>query len=232
MGDDNEKRKLTFEECYDLINKEIKKRSNKWSLTSLNWIDYDDVSQIIRIHIYEKWHLYDTQKPLVPWLNRIISNQIKNLIRNNYGSFARPCLKCEAAEGESGCKIYKVQCLDCPLYGKWEKNKKSAYNIKIPLSIEKHSVEVNSIRFEDDIDIENQIKKVHIKMKQILKPNEWIVYEGLYIQNLEENEVAEKLGFKSNEKSRNPGYKQINNIKKTIIKKVKECIRKEDIEIY
>ena len=79
-----------FEESIDFINQEIKKRRNKWCLTSLNWIDFDDVSQIIRIHIYEKWHLYDKDKPLGPWLNRIISNQIKNLIRNNYGNYSRP----------------------------------------------------------------------------------------------------------------------------------------------
>ena len=77
------KKKPTFEESFDLINQEIRKRTNKWSLSSLNWMDFDDVSQIIRLHIYEKWHLYDASKPLGPWLNRIISNQIKNLIRNH-----------------------------------------------------------------------------------------------------------------------------------------------------
>ena len=63
MKESTRKKKPTFEESYDFVNQEIRKRSKKWSLTSLNWIDYDDVSQIIRIHIYEKWHLYDGEKP-------------------------------------------------------------------------------------------------------------------------------------------------------------------------
>ena len=217
--------KPTFEESFDFINQEIRKRSKKWSLTSLNWIDYDDISQIIRIHIYEKWHLYDVSKPLGPWLNRIISNQIKNLVRNHYGNFARPCLKCEAGDGETTCKIYESQCNDCPLYAKWEKTKRAAYNIKIPVALEDHSTEVRSTKFDDYVDTEEEIKKVHIKMKEVLKPNEWIVYEGLYIHYLEEDQVAKKLGFTSNEKNRRPGYKQIKNLKKSIIKKAKEFIK-------
>ena len=37
-----------YEELFPIIDREIKKRRGKWSLTSLAWIDYDDVSQIIR----------------------------------------------------------------------------------------------------------------------------------------------------------------------------------------
>jgi len=231
MNKSTRKKKPTFEESYDFINQEIRKRSKKWSLTSLNWIDYDDVSQIIRAHIYEKWALYDPQKPLGPWLNRIISNQIKNLIRNHYGNFARPCLKCEAGEGEASCKIYKTQCDDCPLYAKWERTKKTAYSVKIPLSLEDHIFETDSIEFVNSGDTERHVNLMHFKMNQILKPNEWIVYEGLYIKNLEEDEVAKKLGLKSNEKNRKPGYKQIKNLKKSIIKKAKECIEKGEIEL-
>ena len=203
------KKKPTFEESFDFINQEIRKRTNKWSLSSLNWMDFDDVSQIIRLHIYEKWHLYDVNKPLGPWLNRIISNQIKNLIRNNYGNFTRPCLKCEAQE----------------------KGKKSAYDIKMPLSLEDHSFEVNSIKLSDGSSLESNIKKLNTKLKKVLKPNEWIVYETIYIKNLSEEEAAAELGLKSNEKNRKPGYKQIQNIKKSIIKKVKENMEKGEIEI-
>ena len=122
----------SFEENIHLIDEEIRKRRNKWSLTALAWMDYDDVSQIIRIHIYKKWHMYDPGKPLAPWLNRIISNQIKNLIRNHYGNYSRPCLKCAASEGEDLCEIYLKQCSDCPLYAEWEKNKKEHMILKYP----------------------------------------------------------------------------------------------------
>lgn len=225
------KKKPTFEESFDFINQEILKRKGKWSLSSLNWMDYEDVSQIIRLHIYEKWHLYDVDKPLGPWLNRIISNQIKNLIRNHYGNFARPCLKCEAQEGEAGCKIYTNQCDACPLYDKWERTKKSAHDIKLPLALEDHSFEIGMIKQNDSSNLQNNIKKLHLKMKEVLKPNEWIVYQTLYVENLDEEEAAEQLGLISNEKNKKPGYKQIQNIKKNIIKKVKESIEKGSIEL-
>ena len=102
------KKKPKFEDFIDQIDAEIRKRKSKWSLTALSWMDFDDVSQILRIHIFKKWHLYDTKKPLNPWINRIISNQIKNLIRNNYGNYCRPCLKCAAAEAGNLCYIYGI----------------------------------------------------------------------------------------------------------------------------
>ena len=102
-------KKPTFEDKIAEIDQEIAKRRNKWNLNALSWIDFDDISQILRIHIYKKWHLYDHSKPLPPWLNRTISNQLKNLIRNNYSSFARPCLRCAAAEPDNLCKIYSTQ---------------------------------------------------------------------------------------------------------------------------
>ena len=106
-----------FEDCIDVIDQEISKRRNKWTLTSIAWMDFDDISQILKIHIYKKWHLYDNSKPLAPWLNRIISNQLKNLIRNNYGNYARPCLRCAASEGGDLCVIYEKQwtCCQCSI---------------------------------------------------------------------------------------------------------------------
>src|SRR3954463_12198071 len=125
-----------FEDCIEQINQEINKRKNKWNLTVLAWLDYEDVSQILRIHIYKKWHLYDPARPLGPWINRVISSQIKNLIRNNYGNYCRPCLRCAAAEGEDGCRIYAKQCNTCPMYAKWENSKKNAHDTKLPVSLE------------------------------------------------------------------------------------------------
>jgi RNA polymerase sigma factor (sigma-70 family) len=217
------KKKITFEESIESIDTELQKRKNRWNLTSLSWMDYDDVSQIIRIHIYKKWDLYDQSKPLAPWLNRIISNQIKNIIRNNYGNYARPCLKCSASDGEEGCEIYVKQCVDCPLYEHWFKNKKRAHDTKLPVSLENHPQEIYN-KPSDSFDIEVEAMTLHNNMKKILKPIEWRVYNLLYIQNKTENEVAKEMGYVTSEKNRQPGYKQIKNIKKSIIKKVKQLI--------
>lgn len=220
-----------FEDYLPIIDVEIAKRRNKWHLTSINWMDFDDVSQIIRLHIYKKWAQYNPAKPIQPWLNVIISRQIRNLIRNVYGNYARPCLKCEAAKGSDGCKIYTKQCEKCPAYADWQKRKQPAIHIKMPVSMENHEHELKNI-FDDTSDVFQNLDKLHTKMKEILKPIEYQVYEGLFILNEEESEVAKKLGYISNEKGRPPGYKQIKNIKKTIIVKVKKCLASGEVDLF
>jgi RNA polymerase sigma factor (sigma-70 family) len=224
-------KKPSFEESIDSINIEIIKRRGKWNLTILAWMDFEDVAQILRIHIYKKWHLYDHSKPLAPWINRIISNQIKNLIRNNYGNYCRPCLKCAAAEGVELCSIYGKQDSSCPLYSNWEKTKKSAHDAKLPLSLEDHAQEVFN-QPSDSLDLEKAGEKLHAEMKNHLRPIEWTVYKHLYVLNKDEQELAKVMGYKTTEKNRAPGYKQIKNLKKSIIKKVKRVLDKGEIDLF
>lgn len=221
---------IDFEDVIGIINNEIGKRKNKWNLTILAWMDFEDVSQILRIHIYKKWKLYDASKPLEPWLNRIITNQIKNLIRNNYGNYSRPCLKCAAAESEDSCAIYAKQCGSCPLYANWEKSKKQAHDTKLPLSLENHSQEVFNM-VSHSFDIEKTAEKLHVKMKTALKPNEWAIYELLYVKCASEEDVAKIMGYKTSEKNRPPGYKHIKNVKKIIIAKAKKILNDGEVDI-
>ena len=223
--------KPTFEESYPLIKAEILKKKHKWTLTSLAWISYEDVSQIISLHIWKKWYQYDPSKPLSPWLSRIIHNQIKNLIRNNYSNYNRPCGKCAAAEGTDSCKIYGEQCDKCPLLADWIKRKQGAQFLKMPLSLDDHINEVSKISTNEE-NVPEDILKVHSKMKEVLKPLEYRVYEGLFILNEDEKTVAKKVGYISNEKGRGPGYKQIFNIKRSIIEKVKKFLKNGEIDIY
>ena len=127
-------KKFTYNDKKDIIDIELKKRRGKWFLNSVSWIDFDDVCQIIRAHIYKKWEQWDQARALEPWLNRIISNQLKNILRNNYSNFSRPCLNCpfnqskgpseSDAPGElCGFTPSGLQCSECPLYKKWEKTK-------------------------------------------------------------------------------------------------------------
>ena len=223
--------KPIFEDKILEINQEINKRRHKWNLTTLAWMDFSDVSQILRIHIFKKWNLYDSDKPLAPWVNRIVSNQIKNLIRNNYGNYSRPCLKCAAAEQEDSCTIYGSQCSKCPLYAKWEKSKKSAHDIKLPVPLENHTQEVHNI-VQHEIDIEKTAKGIHAKMQQILKPIEWKFYELYYIKHKSEEESAKLMGYKTTEKNRKIGYKQVKNLKKSIMIKVKKCLYNGEVDIH
>lgn len=224
--------KLTkFEDYLPIIDVEIAKRRHKWNLSSLTWMDFDDVSQIIRIHIYKKWKQYNPSKPIQPWLNTIISNQIKNLIRNLYSNYTRPCLRCAAATDNNGCKIYGEQCADCPLYAYWQKRKQPATHIKMPVSIENHAHEIKQI-YDETGDVSIQAYKLHDRMRLILKPIEFQVYEGLFILHEDEAQVAKKLGYISNEPGRTPGYKQIKNIRKIVIKKARKCLENGEIDIY
>jgi hypothetical protein len=224
------KNKIKFEACINLINTEILKRKNKWTLSTLNWIDFEDVSQIIRFHIYKKWNLYDEKKPMLPWINRIISNQIKNLIRNNYGNYARPCLKCAAASGESECRIYGKQDQGCPMFNNWTKTKKNAYDLKMAVSIEDHSYEINN-QVCINSDIQKATQNLHEKMKQVLKPVEWKVYELLYINHKTEEQVCKILKFKYNKEAKSAYNKQLKNIQKSIIKKAKQSLANGEVDL-
>ena len=101
------KAKITFEEKLPVIENEIRKRKNKWQLNILKWLSFEDVEQIIKIHIHKKWHMWDQSKALEPWVSRIISNQIRNLIRNNYTNYVRPCASCVHNLGDDFCAISK-----------------------------------------------------------------------------------------------------------------------------
>ena len=217
------KKKLKFEDCIESIDAEISKRRSRWNLTALSWMDFDDVSQIIRVHIFKKWHLYDQSKSLAPWINTLISNQIKNLIRNNYGNYCRPCLKCAAAESDSLCYIYGTQNSSCPLFAQWERTKKAAYLTKLPTNLESVEHETEKLELKE-FDFDTILSRLNKQLKLKLKQNEWIVYENLYLKNKTEQEVAKILGYKTSEKNRSPGYTQIKNIKKSIIEKAKEII--------
>ena len=220
----------TFIEQYPFIISEIKKRRGKWSLTAIHWMDYNDVSQIIVSHIWQKWYQYKPERgSLGPWLNKIIENQIKNLIRDKYGNYSRPCLRCRAAMAQDECYLYGLQCSDCPLYSNWENGgKKDAYHAKLPVSIEMCKAEVCATP-DPFFDFEGSISKLHEKIKKHLKKIEWKVYKLLYIDHKSEYEVAQKMGYITNEANRLPGYRQIKNLKKAILIKAKKVIKEEDV---
>ena len=64
-------KKLRYEDYAEVINEEIAKKRYKWNLTALAWMDFEDVSQILRFHIFKKWHLYDQAKNIKPWKGRL-----------------------------------------------------------------------------------------------------------------------------------------------------------------
>ena len=68
-------------------------------------------------------------------------------------------------------------------------------------------------------------------MSKVLKPIEWKIYTYLYIEGKNEEQVAKLMGYRTSEKNRMAGYKQIKNVKKAILIKVKKHLYNGDIDI-
>lgn len=225
---------IRFEDRIEIIDNEIAKRRHKWQLTAIAYMDFDDVAQMIRAHIYKKWHLWDQDRPLEQWLNRVITHQIYNLIRNNYGNVAPPCNGCAFDLGGDLCDYTSSgsKCEQCPLYAKWRKTKAKGYYIKLAGSIDDENyVEQRSaaIAPEDGVDIEKGVVNLHEKMRERLTPNQFKIYSQLFIEGKSEEEVAKEMGYKTTEKNRRPGYKHISNLKKTFLATAKKIMDQEDI---
>ena len=175
------RKKIIFEEKLPIIEVEIRKRRNKWQLNILKWMSFEDVEQIIKLHVFKKWHMWDQSKPLEPWLSRIIANQIRNLIRNNYTNYVKPCMSCPYNLGDDFCSLNKsgLQDSSCDKFAAWSKSKRHGYNIKLPLELENHSREVDDMSFEQ-LDFSRSIELLNQEMKKILSENYFHAYRMLF----------------------------------------------------
>jgi RNA polymerase sigma factor (sigma-70 family) len=223
--------KPTFEDSIEIIDSEISKRRHRWHLTAISWMDFEDVAQKLRLHIYKKWDQWKHELPLRPWLNQVINNQMTNILRNNYSNYSRPCLKCKFYLGDNHCQLYSIQSNACKDYAKWEKTKKSAYDIKFPISLNtpnyqdsEYTIENTLHHSEELSNIENVLPAFHEVMKKNLNNIEWKVYDYMFIQNLEEDEIAKRMGYKLSYKDGRLAYRQISKIKSKILKKAKLAV--------
>jgi hypothetical protein len=66
-------------------------------------------------------------------------------------------------------------------------------------------------------------------MKNELSQKQYQVYDLLFVQHLDEEDVARKMGYKTTEKGRKAGYKQIKNLKKIFKQKAQDILKREDI---
>lgn len=216
----------------DIDNLLLKFRS-KWHLSSLAWISYEDISQIIRLHIYNKWHLWDQNRSFAPWCNRLINNQILNLIRNYYGNYAKPCLRCEHYGGNEECHLTNTKNTDsnCSLYAKWEIKKKNAYHLKLPESIDNLEPYQEPQKENQEIDYEKSQWLLHDKMKKKLSKSDWKIYYLCYVENKSDEFVAKKLGYgrEINKKTGNYIYKDLNKFRKKFTTIARKILQDHDI---
>ena len=228
-------KKIKYEDRIEDINAEIKKRKNKWFLDYIPWISFEDVEQIIRVHIYQKWDQWDQKRELKPWINKIITNQFKNILRNYYLNFAKPCSSCpfdSSVSGDNLCSFTKsgIQDSSCPLYAKWTKSKKNAHDVKIPLRLDAQEYESNAFKGES-FQVDRAVQQIDKHLREQLSEKHYEIYNMLFVENMSEDEVAKKLGYKTSEKGRTAGYKQLKNMRKFFKDKVLKIIKDKDIII-
>lgn len=232
------KTQQTFEENADFVQQEIAKRRNRWRLDALADMDFDDVSQLLLLHVYEKWDKWDQKRPLANWVNTVISRRMMNIVRDHYTNVAPPCNDCPKNEGNDRCSFTAsgIQDTTCTLYAKWAAKKKDAYYLKLSMSTEDEDyVEGRGASYTGDydgeVDYEKSANRLHGFMKKELSDYQFSVYKLLYIYGKTDDEVAELMGYTTSEDNRRPGYKQLLNIKKRIKEKVKKIMEKEDVII-
>lgn len=173
--------------------------------------------------------MWDQERPLEPWIGRIISNQMRNLIRNHYGNYVKPCATCEFALGEAcSLTVSKKQNSTCILYAKWEKTKKSGLGLKTPLSTEDFPKEVQG-RPSQDFDFDSSLKKLNIHMEVKLSGIHFVAYRMLYFEDKTEEDVARFMGYKISVQKSKLGYRQVKNLKKKFLEIALEILKEQDI---
>ena len=222
--------KLKYEDYVNQVETVLQKCKSKWTFTADNSISYDDVCQIVRAHIAKKIDegLYDAARPFEPWAFALCHNQIKNILKSKWSTYIIPCqaLKCAAYIPDDGCKIYGSPCSSCPLIARWQNNKKYACDVKLPVAIENHAQEVSSKSY-DGVDLLSGYEELNETLLARLNKNQLIVYKSIYVDNLSDEDTARKLGYKTTEKNRLPGYKNISDLKKQIVSIAKEIVYNE-----
>ena len=224
----NKNKKPPFESQLDVIQHEIAKRKNKWTLVA---IPFEDVSQMVMIRIFKKYHLFEPEKgEFSHWVNKVISSAIKNILRDNYLKYNRPCLGCAKNLGGDICSYTPSgkQCEECPLFLKWKHSKEQHFNVKQSLSLENHSQEAES-KVGDFTDIAGAKNVIDEKIKKKLKPIEYKLYTLLYVENLTEREAGARMEYRQTNKDRGPGYQQIAKMKAKILVAAKEVIDEEGL---
>ena len=66
-------------------------------------------------------------------------------------------------------------------------------------------------------------------MRNFLNDRHYIIYKMLFVDHLDEEVIAMTLGYKTTEKGRKAGYKQIKNLKNLYKKIAKQLLERNDI---
>ena len=196
----DKKTKKHYEDSLSIIEECLTQNRSKWNQNSVKWKQWEDVKQDIKIHLFKKWHKYDHDKPLKPWVNGIIRNQIFNIKRNIWGKHAKPCYNCPASLPNNMCKIFGVQSQECMKYNEWSVKKECAYNLNNASDLESAEsyIDYSSSLVNENYDYEffSMKSELEEELMNILSPREKIFYQLFFIQEDGYEFVAEVLEIK------------------------------------
>ena len=225
----NQEPKKTFEQYLPEIQLNIHKRRGSWTIPSLEW---EDVSQILILKLFNKFDKYTPEKgPFEHWMNKLISNTLANLIRDNFAKYSKPCNSgCVFYEGNDDCAYTKShkQCIECPLYKKWTRKKQQQYNMVTSVSLEDHSNET----YQVENDLTNFEMSKHIiedRLKEHLSEKEWKVYVLMFIDHKPLEFIGKKMGYSLLASSHIPGYQELLRLKRKFIDLSREIILDEGL---
>ena len=235
-----------FTESVPILQGLISKRKNSWTLTSV--MEFQDVESIILTKLYRNFRLYDPMQPLDRWANTVITNELKNLVRNHVVSHLKPCFaansygaKCAFNEGQNQCGWTKsgIQDSSCRFYANWEKKKKVKSQIASPLSLDAplgnddtSDLSLGHITASPAggfIDFEGSKKVIDIKVIALLTKEEAKIYRLLYIRHLTPEQVGKKMGYRKQANSDVPGYIRIKKIMNKVRALAEQIIYSEGI---
>ncbi len=230
-------RKKIFEDVVLELDDILKSKRSFWNLEAVSHIDYDDISQIIRLHIHAKFNQWDQKDPFKPWASKIVNNQISNLKEKHYGRFAPPCRTCEHDLGENRCAFTScgVKTEECPELSKWQKSKESAYRMLLAESSDKAYVDDPEgesrikIQSAPDLDYFKASDKLHVLMLKGLNEKSQKMYRLLFIESRSDDYISKEMGYKTSEEGMKPGYRQISSMKKMLIARAKKIMKENDV---
>ena len=193
----DKKTRKHYEDNLSIIDECLNKSRSKWNQNSVKWKQWDDVKQDIKIHLFMKWYQYNHEKPLRPWINGIIRNQIFNIKRNIWGKHAKPCYNCPANLPDNMCKLFGVQSQECLKYNEWMVKKEAAYNLNNASQLESGEAYIDYtsfiIRESSDADFFSMKAELEEELLRILSPRERIFYQLFFVQEETYKFIAEKL---------------------------------------
>lgn len=225
---------VKYEDKYAEIMEMLRKRKLRWGKLLPHGMAWEDAEALISHHIYKKWHLYDQSKNFTNWASVVISNQIKNLCRNSYLSYAKPCFQCphnlscfgmeeNHVQGKCSFTSSGTQDHECEDFANWSKTKSPVFKLRYPVSLEHFGEEISNNY--PDFDMDESLSYIKTRMSELLPPKQYDMFIMLHFENVDEDEVAIKAGYQTNEVGRKPGYARMAALKKKFKEMVQQIIK-------